>query len=43
MEIKKETVVQSSGVPTAAQLEAINAQAKAKLTAEQVYVFSLRL
>ena len=43
MEIKKETVAQSSGVPTAAQLEAINAQAKAKLTAEQVYVFSLRL
>jgi hypothetical protein len=30
-------------VPTAAQLEAINAQAKGKLTAEQVYVFSLRL
>ena len=28
---------------TTAQLEAINAQAKAKLTAEQVYVFSLRL
>ena len=43
MEIKKETVAQSSGVPTAAQLEAINAQAKAKLPAEQVYVFSLRL
>ena len=43
MEIKKETVAQRSGVPTAAQLEAINAQAKAKLTAEQVYVFSLRL
>ena len=43
MEIKKETQVQSSGVATYGQLEAINAQAKAKLTAEQVYVFSLRL
>lgn len=43
MEIKKETQVQSSGVVTYGQLEAINAQAKAKLTAEQVYVFSLRL
>ena len=43
MEIKKATEVVSSGVPTAAQLEAINAQAKAQLTAEQVYVFSLRL
>ena len=43
MEIKKQTEVQSSGVPTAAQLEAINAQAKVKLTAEQVYVFSVRL
>ena len=43
MEIKKETQVHSSGVPTQVQLEAINAQARAKLTAEQVYVFSLRL
>ena len=43
MEIKKETQVSGSGVATAAQLEAINAQARAKLTAEQVYVFSLRL
>ena len=43
MEIKKATEVVSSGVPNAAQLEAINAQAKGKLTAEQVYVFSLRL
>lgn len=43
MDIKKESCVKSSGVPTAAQLEAINAQAKAELTAEQVYVFSLRL
>lgn len=43
MEVKKETDVRPSGEPTAVQLEAINAQAKAKLTAEQVYVFSLRL
>jgi len=43
MEIKKQTEVKGSGVPTAAQLESINAQAKAKLTAEQVYVFSVRL
>ena len=43
MEVKKAAEAVSSGVPTAVQLEAINAQAKAKLTAEQVYVFSLRL
>ena len=43
MEVKKETDVRPSGEPTAVQLEAINAQAKAELTAEQVYVFSLRL
>ena len=43
MEIKKATQAVSSGVPTAVQLEAINAQAKATLAAEQVYVFSLRL
>lgn len=43
MQIKKETEVAGAGVPSAVQLEAINAQAKAKLTAEQVYVFSLRL
>ena len=43
MEIKKATEAVSSGVPTAVQLEAINTQAKAVLTAEQVYVFSLRL
>ena len=43
MEIRKETEVLVSGVPTAAQLEAINAQAKGKLTEEQVYVFSVRL
>ena len=43
MEVKKASEAVSSGVPTAVQLEAINAQAKAKLTPEQVYVFSLRL
>ena len=43
MEIKKATEVVTSGMPNAVQLEAINMQAKAKLTAEQVYVFSLRL
>lgn len=43
MEIKKATQAHGSGMPTAMQLEAINAQAKAKLTEEQVYVFSLRL
>ena len=43
MEIKKATDVMTGGVPTAAQMEAINAQAKAKLTEDQVYVFSLRL
>ncbi len=43
MDIKKETQVNASGVPTAAQLEAINAQARAKMSEEQVYVFSVRL
>ena len=43
MEIKKAAETVSSGVPTAAQLETINAQARGKLTAEQVYVFSVRL
>ena len=43
MEVKKATEVAGGGVATAVQLEAINAQAKAALTAEQVYVFSLRL
>jgi len=43
MKVKKETEVISSGIPTAVQLEAINAQAKAELKPEQVYVFSLRL
>ena len=43
MEVKKATEAQGSGVATPAQLEAINTQARATLTAEQVYVFSLRL
>ena len=43
MEIKKATEVVCKGQATAQQLEAINVQAKATLTAEQVYVFSLRL
>ncbi|MBQ8237417.1 MAG: hypothetical protein IJZ39_04655 [Oscillospiraceae bacterium] len=43
MEIRKGTEIISSGVPSEAQLAAINAQAKGTMTAEQVYVFSLRL
>ncbi len=43
MQIRKAAEAAGSGVPTAVQLEAINAQAKAQLNAEQVYVFSLRL
>lgn len=43
MEVKKAAEAVGSGVPTAVQLEAINALAKATLTAEQVYVFSVRL
>ena len=43
MEIKKATEVIQGGTPAAAELEAINVQAKATLTGEQVYVFSLRL
>ena len=43
MDIRKATEVALGGVATAEQLAAINAQAKAQLTAEQVYVFSLRL
>ena len=43
MEVKKATDIVTGGVPDGAQLEAINAQAKAKLTEDQVYVFSLRL
>ncbi len=43
MEIKKEAQALPSGQPTEGQLSAINALAKARLTADQVYVFSLRL
>ncbi len=43
MDIKKDTQVMQSGVATAVQLEAINRYTKSKLTAQQVYVFSLRL
>lgn len=43
MNIQKGTQVAAAGTATAEQLEAINAQAHATLTAEQVYVFSLRL
>ena len=43
MEIKKAAEAVNSGAPTAVQLEAINALAKARLNGEQVYVFSLRL
>ncbi len=43
MEIKKAAEAVTGGVPTAAQLESINALAKARLNGEQVYVFSLRL
>ena len=43
MEIRKATEAVSSGVPTAVQLEAINALAKATMDEAQVYVFSLRL
>ena len=43
MEVRKGTEVGESGMATAVQMEAINAQTKGKLTAQQVYVFSLRL
>ena len=43
MEIKKAAEAVTGGIPTQAQLEAINAQAKARLNGEQIYVFSLRL
>ncbi len=43
MKVQKGTEVSGAGVPSAVQLGAINALAKAELTAEQVYVFSLRL
>ena len=43
MEVKKETSAVAVGVPNGQQLEKINALAKGNLTAEQVYVFSVRL
>lgn len=43
MDIKKESQVSTSALATAAQMEAINAQARTQLTPEQVYVFSVRL
>ena len=43
MDIRKGTEIVSGGQPTAVQLEAINALAKARLNGEQVYVFSVRL
>ena len=43
MEIRKGTEIMGSGVASAVQMEAINALAKGKMTAEQVYVFALRL
>lgn len=43
MNINKEASVVSAGVPDAAQLEKINRFAKTPLSAEEVYVFSVRL
>ena len=43
MEIRKESQAVGNGTPTEEQLGAINALAKAQMTGEQVYVFSLRL
>lgn len=43
MEIRKAAQAQSSGAPSALQLERINTLAKARLNGEQIYVFSLRL
>ena len=43
MDVKKDASAVGVGVPTEAQLAAINALAKGNLTAEQVYVFSVRL
>ena len=43
MDIRKGTEVISGGSPTAVQMEAINALARARLNADQVYVFSVRL
>ena len=43
MDVKKEASAMAVGVPDEGQLEKINALAKGKLTAEQVYVFSVKL
>ena len=43
MDITKQSQVAASGAPTAAQMEAIQAQARKKLTPEEGYVFSVRL
>ena len=43
MDITKQSQVAASGTPTATQMEAIQAQARKKLTPEEVYVFSVRL
>lgn len=43
MDIQKASQAVGSGTPTEQQLAAINTQARASLTQEQVYVFSLRL
>ena len=43
MDVKKESNAVGVGVPDARQLEKINALAKGTMTAEQVYVFSVRL
>ena len=43
MEITKEAAVKTAGTPSPRQLEAINRLTKSPLSAEQLYVFSLRL
>ena len=43
MRVEKQAGVLTAGAPDAAQLERINAHAKSPLTAEEVYVFSVRL
>lgn len=43
MEVKKESQAVAQGTPTKEQLAKINGLAKAQLTEEQVYVFSVRL
>ena len=43
MNVKKAAEAAVGGVPSEVQLEAINTLAKGKLTAEQVYVFSVKL